>query len=74
MKKIITFCLLLGFFNTVNAISVEEMSISPIAGTNDINVYVKSKDLYTHSFNSESYSISGSNIIIYMCYSIFNVI
>lgn len=67
MKKIIYFLFFIGLSQSINALTIENLSIEPI-NSQDINVHVKSKDYYYFIYSDYQYSIQGDIITLSICY------
>lgn len=68
MKKIILIALLVFNIHNSNALSVTDLSVSPISGTNDININLKTYHGSTHTYFSNSYTIVNNVITLRVCY------
>ncbi len=67
MKKFILFFIFIGLSQSINALTIETISISPI-NIQDINVHIKSKDYYYFYYSDYQYSIQGNIITLSVCY------
>lgn len=68
MKKVILLFIFFGFSQTINALQIENITVSAISNQ-QLNVKVNTMNLYTFAFNSHQYNIVGNNIILEICFN-----
>jgi hypothetical protein len=68
MKKIILSLLLVFYFQIACALSITNLVVSSISGSNDVNVQVQSINASSYSFIESNYTIVGSIITLNICY------
>lgn len=68
MKNFLLIVLLIFSVHVSNALSITDLSVSPIDGTNDINVNLKTYHTSGHYYFSHSYSVVNNIITLRVCY------
>jgi Secretion system C-terminal sorting domain len=67
MKKVILFLLIVGFSQSVKALHIENIVVSPI-NSQDINIHLKVIEGNVIQYNSFSYTIVDNTIALTVCY------
>lgn len=68
MKKIILILLIFGISQTINAITIQEITVSPLTNSS-INVHLKSMHGSCFYYNSYQYNILNNVITLQVCYN-----
>lgn len=67
MKNLISILLFAFVSQSINALTIQELSVSPISDT-DINVHLKVMEGYYFEYSSHSYTIENNTITLTICY------